>query len=122
MWVHDELEHAEVGHVYRAFALATHAGDWSRTGEYGLNLLKAFPDILTTKVGGIKPLLEDRDIWPGVAAMIVHRWHDMSRELRCVLENPPPEHAGAVSSIREMTAGVKAEDPYLSVLAMEKRR
>jgi hypothetical protein len=120
MWVHEELEHAEVGHPYRAFVLATHASEWSRAGEYGIDVLKAFPDLLTAKVGGINPLLEDHTVWPGVAAMMEHRWHDIPTKLRGILDNPRPEHVTAISRIREMMACVKADDRYLSVLKMGK--
>ena len=120
MWVHDELEHTEVGHPYRAFVLATHASEWSRASEYGINLLKEFPDLLTARLGGIKPLLEDREVWPGVATMMAHRWHDIPTGLRRVLDNPQPVHVKAISFIREMMAGVKAGEGYLSVLKMGK--
>jgi hypothetical protein len=120
MLVHEELEHAEVGHPYRAFVLATHASEWHRAGEYAIDLLRTFPEILTASVAGIKPMLEDRDVWPGLAAMMVHRWREIPTGLHRVLENPEPRHAGAVSKIRAMMAGVKANERYLSVLGLEK--
>ena len=118
MWLHEELEHSDVGHPCNAFVLATHAGDWPRVGEYGVALLRAFPNLLTEEVGNTSALLDDRPVWPGVAAMMTHRWLDIPPKLRRVSTDPDTKHITALRRIRQMMAGVKVGDPYLSVLKM----
>jgi hypothetical protein len=116
MWLHEELEGADVGHPNNAFVLATHASDWQHAAEYGISLLKAFPALLTESVGGLSPLLADRTVWPGIAAMMLHRWLDIPTEVRRVLDEPGPDQMTAVRRIRHMVAGVKAGQPYKTVL------
>ncbi|WP_368506929.1 hypothetical protein [Bradyrhizobium lupini] len=117
MWLHEELaETSDVAHSNGAFNLATHAGDWRRAAEYGVALLKAFPALLTEKVDGLAPLLNDRTVGPGIAAMITHRELDIPPKLRRELDEPRPKHKSVMGRIRLMIDGVKADAPYLTVL------
>ena len=116
MWLHEELEGSDVGHPNSAFVLATHAGDWLRAGEYGARLLQAFPALLTERVKDLSALLDDRTVWPGVAAMMVHRWLDIPAGCRAVLEAPSAQYDPAMALIRRMVPAVEAGASYLSAL------
>ncbi len=111
---------SDVAHPNNAFVLATHAHDWTRAAEYGVTLIKAHPTLLTATIGGLKPLLEDRTVWPGLAAVIEKRWFELPTKIREILTNPAPEHCLAVGHIRQMVAGVRDDSSYLSTLKLGK--
>jgi hypothetical protein len=120
MHIDEDFGHRDVTYSYRAFVMATHAGDWHRAGEYALTLLKFFPEILTKKISNIKAMLDDRDVWPGLAALLALRLADIPAGIRATLENPEPHHQNAVDVIYAMMASVHSSQSYLEVLEMEK--
>jgi hypothetical protein len=119
MQIDDDLGHIDISYSYRAFVLATHAGDWPRAAEYALTVLKFFPAILTQRVSGIKAMLDDNEVFPGLAAMIALRRADLPVGIRNVVENPDARHQNAMRLVNAMTDGIKKTQTYLTVLATE---
>lgn len=44
--------------------------DWKRSARLGGKLFESFPQMTTKRVLGIRPIFEDRSVWPGVAAIL----------------------------------------------------
>lgn len=121
MWLYEVRGRCDLAFVYRAWQLASHKSDWALAAGYGIAMLKQFPRCLVNKIETIKPLLEDEETWPGLAAVLALRQFDVPESVRDVFENQASAHSAAISRIRAMRAGIIENSKYLTVLALGKQ-
>jgi len=118
MWIHEMIGLTEVAHPNNAFNLAVHAGEWRRAAEYGCALLVAFPDLLTSSVGGLKPICEDYTVFPGVAAMLADQTLAMPPAVRELLTERNEKTSAMMPAVEKMIAGGLKNKTYLEMLSL----
>lgn len=104
----------EIAWLYNAWSMAIHAGDWLGSVKLAGQLFTRWPKILTTCVSGLKPVTDDIDMWPGIAAILQYSDVDDALDaLRSQLRGGDAVMEKMMRAIPRVQAAVAADASYI---------
>lgn len=87
MKLHQKYGHFEPAYANTAWNMAIFAGQWDASIAFADKLFASFPEMLDIEVLGIKPIIEDLSVWPGVAAILADKSSISLQIVREKIEN-----------------------------------
>jgi hypothetical protein len=118
MWLHSIVRTLEIAYANNAWNLAIHAADWQESLRYADELFKYFPQFISEQVMGLRPVCEDRTVWPGIAAIVSDSRYPGLDCLRDQLGKQRDVFSDMMTSVRRMLPGIVRRLPYHKVMEL----
>jgi hypothetical protein len=119
-WAAEITEYNDLTPVKNPWSILLLAGEWSASVDQAQTLFKAYPKHLTKRCQGEEPIINDRDNWPGLAAIANHPLVPSLGEIRDWLANADghghPKLKKALELMKPLVANGRSHQEVMNVL------